>query len=86
MGTLMLTPVSVNRRSDHDPCRHPSPRECIGIFDKETGSSSRIAQALGFVACLRKHGLPDMPDPTESGEGIELRGPSGAGPEFPGVC
>jgi hypothetical protein len=45
------------------------------------------AQALKFVACMRAHGLPDMPDPVVNAQGIELRiggpgGPSG-GPNSP---
>lgn len=41
-----------------------------------------LAQALKFVACLRKHGLANMQDPIESDGGIELRGPPG-GPNSP---
>ena len=41
-----------------------------------------LAQALKFVACLRTHGLPNMPDPVASGGGIALRVPKG-GPNSP---
>jgi hypothetical protein len=29
-------------------------------------------QALAFSACMRKHGLPDFPDPTFSGGGVQM--------------
>jgi hypothetical protein len=40
------------------------------------------AQALKFVACMRTHGIPDMPDPVVNASGISLRigGPGGKGP------
>jgi hypothetical protein len=40
------------------------------------------AQALKFVACMRTHGIPNMPDPQVNSQGIELRigGPNGKGP------
>jgi hypothetical protein len=40
------------------------------------------AQALRYVACMRTHGIPDMPDPTVNSQGVEFRigGPKGKGP------
>ena len=40
------------------------------------------AQALRFVACMRTHGIPDMPDPVVNAQGMEFRigGPKGKGP------
>jgi hypothetical protein len=40
------------------------------------------AQALRYVACMRTHGIPDMPDPVVNAQGIEFRigGPKGKGP------
>ena len=40
------------------------------------------AQALKFVACMRKHGIPNMPDPTVNAQGVQFRigGPKGKGP------
>ena len=40
------------------------------------------AQALKFVACMRAHGIPDMPDPVVNASGIEMSigGPGGNGP------
>jgi hypothetical protein len=42
------------------------------------------AQALKFVACMRSHGLPNMPDPTVNADGIGFRiggGPGSTGPK-----
>jgi len=40
------------------------------------------AQALRYVACMRTHGVPNMPDPQVNSQGIEFRigGPNGSGP------
>ncbi len=40
------------------------------------------AQALKYVACMRTHGIPDMPDPVVNAQGIEFRigSPKGQGP------
>jgi len=40
------------------------------------------AQALKFVACMRAHGIPDMPDPVVNSRGVQLSigGPGGKGP------
>lgn len=39
-------------------------------------------QALKFVACMRAHGIPDMPDPVVNASGVSLSigGPNGKGP------
>jgi hypothetical protein len=34
--------------------------------------AKELAQMLKFSACMRAHGLPDFPDPTSSGGGIQL--------------
>jgi hypothetical protein len=40
------------------------------------------AQALKYVACMRTHGIPNMPDPRVNSQGIEFRigGANGKGP------
>jgi hypothetical protein len=40
------------------------------------------AQALRYVACMRTHGIPNMPDPTVNAQGIQFHigGPGGSGP------
>jgi hypothetical protein len=39
-------------------------------------------EALKYVACMRTHGIPDMPDPVVNAQGVEFRigGPKGSGP------
>jgi hypothetical protein len=39
-----------------------------------------LAQALKFVQCLRKNGIPNMADPVANGGGISLMVPRGFGP------
>lgn len=40
------------------------------------------AQALKYVACMRTHGIPDMPDPQVNAQGVrfQIGGPKGKGP------
>ena len=40
------------------------------------------AQALKYVACMRTHGVPDMPDPKVNSQGVEftIGGAKGQGP------
>jgi hypothetical protein len=43
-----------------------------------------LADMLKFSACMRAHGLPDFPDPTSSGGGIQLSiGKTGLNPRSP---
>jgi hypothetical protein len=37
--------------------------------DSSSSSRDPMAQAIKFAACMRKHGVPDFPDPTTSGTG-----------------
>jgi hypothetical protein len=37
-------------------------------------------QALKFVACMRSHGLPNMPDPVVNANGVEMHMPAGVRP------
>jgi hypothetical protein len=37
-------------------------------------------RALKFVACMRSHGLPNMPDPVVNASGVSMRLPAGARP------
>ena len=41
------------------------------------------AEALKYVACMRTHGIPNMPDPQVNSQGIEFRigGANGSGPK-----
>src|SRR5215469_10977155 len=41
------------------------------------------AQALKYVACMRTHGIPNMPDPQVNAQGVRfsIGGPNGQGPK-----
>ncbi len=60
-------------------CQHLMPK-----FKPLTATQQRqlTAQALKFVACMRTHGIPDMPDPVVNDQGVQLSigGPGHGGP------
>ena len=70
-GTLMS--------SANKTCQHLLPK-----FAPMTASRQRqaTAEALRYVACMRTHGIPNMPDPVVNAQGIQFRigGPKGKGP------
>ena len=47
-----------------------------------TQQRQATAEALRYVACMRTHGIPNMPDPVVNAQGMEFRigGPKGKGP------
>ena len=65
--------------SANKACQHLMPK-----IPPLTAAQQRwlTAQALRFVACMRTHGIPDMPDPVVNASGVEMRmgGPAGQGP------
>ena len=67
-------------RSANKTCEHllPKSRPMTAAQQRQA-----TAQALKFVACMRTHGIPDMPDPQVNSQGIEIRigGPKGSGPK-----
>ena len=79
-GVRGIDPNSSQYQKADKACRHLLPN---GGQSTPAELAQAIAQALKFVACLRKHGLPNMPDPVVSGGGIMLHGPPGAGPNSP---
>jgi len=56
--------------SANKACQHLAPKST-----PLTGAQQRqlTAKALKFVACMRAHGLPNMPDPTVNAQGIEFQ-------------
>ena len=70
-GTLMS--------SANKTCQHLLPK-----FGPMTASRQRqaTAEALRYVACMRTHGIPNMPDPVVNAQGMQFRigGPKGKGP------
>ena len=67
-------------QSANKTCQHllPKARPMTAAQQRQA-----TAQALRYVACMRTHGIPDMPDPKVNSQGIELRigGPNGSGPK-----
>jgi len=55
--------------SANKACQHLMPK-----IKPMTAAQQRqvTAQALRFVACMRAHGLPNMPDPVVNAQGIQL--------------
>jgi hypothetical protein len=65
--------------SANKTCQHLLPK-----FAPMTATQQRqaTAEALRYVACMRTHGIPNMPDPVVNAQGMEFRigGPKGKGP------
>jgi hypothetical protein len=75
-GVRGIDPSSSQYQKADKECSHLLPN---GGQMTAAEEQQALAQALKFVACLRKHGLPNMPDPVENGGGISLR----VGPNSP---
>jgi hypothetical protein len=79
----------INGQQDHlngDLMNHAN-KICQHLMPKNkplTATQQRqlTAQALKFVACMRTHGIPDMPDPQVNDQGVQIRigGPGHSGP------
>jgi hypothetical protein len=66
-------------KSANKTCQHLLPK-----FAPMTATQQRqaTAEALRYVACMRTHGIPNMPDPVVNAQGMQFRigGPKGKGP------
>jgi hypothetical protein len=58
--------------SAQQACRKLLPAGGPGSSGSAPLSSSEQAQVLKFAACIRAHGVPNLPDPTFSGGGVHL--------------
>jgi len=65
--------------SANKTCQHLLPK-----FAPMTATQQRqaTAEALRYVACMRSHGIPNMPDPVVNAQGMQFRigAPKGKGP------
>jgi hypothetical protein len=61
-------------KSAQQACRKLLPGGGPGSGSAPQLSTAEQAQVLRFVACVRKHGEPSLPDPTFSGGGVHLPG------------
>jgi hypothetical protein len=59
-------------KSAQQACRKLLPGSGPGSGPAARLSTAEQAQVLKFVACVRKHGEPSLPDPTFSGGGVHL--------------
>jgi hypothetical protein len=71
-GSSDLDPNNAQFQAAHEACKSLGPR---GTPGQQLG---RRADALKFAKCMRDHGIPDFPDPNNSG-GIEIKGSPGGG-------
>jgi hypothetical protein len=65
-----LDPQSSQFKAADKACRKLMPGG--GEAPSPAQQAKDLAQMLKFSACMRAHGLPDFPDPTTSGGGIQL--------------
>jgi hypothetical protein len=77
----------INGRKDHlnggpqmqsanKACQHLDPNTPMTPAQQRQAAN----QALKFVACMRAHGLPNMPDPVVNANGVEMHMPAGVRP------
>ena len=84
-GNILITPADHLTQgapqfvSANKVCEHLDP------FTPLTPAQQRqfTAQALKFVACMRVHGITDMPDPVVNAQGISSHIPAGFSPSSP---
>jgi hypothetical protein len=81
--------ILINGQKDHlnGALMPAAQKACQHLLPKQpplTAAQQRrlTAQALRFAACMRAHGIPDMPDPVVDSRGISMSigGPGGSGP------
>jgi hypothetical protein len=84
-GNILITPAdhltqgAPQFASANKTCEHLDPSTPL------TPAQQRqfTAQALKFAACMRSHGITDMPDPVVNAHGISSRLPAGFSPSSP---
>jgi hypothetical protein len=57
--------------SANNACKHLLPND--GNGPSQAQLAQMMSRALKYSQCMRSHGLPNFPDPTESSNGIGLR-------------
>jgi hypothetical protein len=78
-GANSINPNAPQYRAAQKDCQKLAPSGGSPAVQKH-----ELAQALKFSACMRKHGVPDFPDPTVSNGQIVVKGKPGLGrsPQF----
>ncbi len=67
-GVDQNSPQFVSANND---CKHLLPND--GNGPSQAQLAQMMTRALKYSQCMRSHGLPNFPDPTESPDGISLR-------------
>jgi hypothetical protein len=85
-GNILTTPA--DHLAQGSPQFVSANKACQHLLPKSgplTAAQQRqlTSQALKFVACMRAHGLPDMPDPVVNASGASQRLPQGIKPFSP---
>jgi hypothetical protein len=65
-GELPLT--SPQFTSASNACQKLMPASGLGPQTTPEQTSTRVANALAFAGCIRRHGFPNFPDPTSGGQ------------------
>jgi hypothetical protein len=76
-----LDPSSQPFKAAETACRKYSPKHGNG----KPIPAAEQQKFLRYSQCMRTHGVPQFPDPKFSGGGVQLRMPSGLGPDSPSV-
>jgi hypothetical protein len=76
-----LDPDSQPFKTAQAACRKFAP----GRATDKPMSAAQQQRFLAYSQCMRKHGLPQFPDPKFSGGGVQLRLPEGLGPDSPSL-
>jgi hypothetical protein len=63
-------PQSPQFKAANNDCKHLLPNG--GNGPSQAQMQAAMAQALKFAQCMRKHGVPNFPDPTESANGHNI--------------
>ena len=88
-GVIQKAPVVASRAVD--PSRFDAASTACGhLFPAGPGGSVQISSAdrvdyLKAAACMRRHGIPNFPDPTFQNNGVKFNIPSSINPNSPRV-
>jgi hypothetical protein len=66
-----VNPDAPRARSANNACKHLLPNDGNGPTQAQL--QEMMARALKYSECMRTHGLPNFPDPTQSADDISLR-------------
>jgi hypothetical protein len=73
-------PNSPEFQSAQQACKSQAPAGAQSGPAGDPGAEARIHK---FAKCMRKHGIPDFPDPKVSGGGVQMQIPPGVDPNSP---